>query len=249
MAENHIRFILNRKNKYTGINYTDDPTIMAWQLANEPRALINHCAYYKWIHQTSSLLRSLDKNHLVSIGSEGNAFIPFSRKFKKENNCPNIDYTTMHVWVQNWGWFDPEKPEASFNRALKKAKRYISRHIGAAKRLGKPIVLEEFGIARDGGSFDPNATTQWRDRYYQEIFSFMIEHIGTNSPIVGANFWAWAGEGRPSVPKAVWLEGDDFTGDPPFEWQGWYSVYNTDNSTIEILTKASHQFTDEHNKP
>ena len=34
-------------------------------------------------------------------------------------------------------------------------------------------------------------------------------------------------------------EGDPFTGDPPFEFQGWYSVYDTDRSTLKVLEKYS----------
>ncbi len=33
----HIRAIVGRTNKVTGTAYANDPTIMAWQLANEPR--------------------------------------------------------------------------------------------------------------------------------------------------------------------------------------------------------------------
>ena len=237
LSHEHIRFILKRKNKYTGRHYTDDPTIMAWQLANEPRAITNTKAYYRWVEKTAALIRSLDKNHLVSVGSEGNAFVPLSRKFKKENRCAHIDYATMHIWAQNWGWYDPERPEAGFEKALRKAKKYIRRHVRMAKRLNKPVVLEEFGIARDGGSHDVASGTVWRDRYYAAIFSLVKKLRENGAPIAGTNCWAWAGEGRPRAPKAIWQAGDDFIGDPPFEYQGWYSIYDSDASTLAVLKK------------
>ena len=37
MMEDHIRKVINRINHVTGEAYKKDPTIMAWQLANEPR--------------------------------------------------------------------------------------------------------------------------------------------------------------------------------------------------------------------
>jgi mannan endo-1,4-beta-mannosidase len=39
------------------------------------------------------------------------------------------------------------------------------------------------------------------------------------------------------MPYANWTQGDDFIGDPPHEPQGWYSVYDKDNSTLEIIKK------------
>lgn len=51
------------------------------------------------------------------------------------------------------------------------------------------------------------------------------------------NFWAYGGEGRPREPFANWTHTDDFIGDPPHEPQGWYSVYNNDSTTINIIKK------------
>lgn len=33
----HIHYVTGRVNSFTGIAYKDDPTIMAWNLLNEPR--------------------------------------------------------------------------------------------------------------------------------------------------------------------------------------------------------------------
>lgn len=231
----HIKKIVARTNSVTGQAYRNDPTIMAWQLANEPRDLIGQSAYLKWVDEASALIKSLDSNHLVSVGSEGNAFVPFSRKFKRENRLPNIDYATMHIWIQNWGWYDPERPEKTFPKALKKAKRYVRKHVKQAKKLGMPLVLEEFGIARDGGSHDPKSSTEWRDRYYREMFSLLVELMEKDESISGCNFWAWGGEGRPRHPASIWKVDDDWTGDPPFEKQGWYSVFDKDEETLKVL--------------
>lgn len=229
-----IEMLINRRNSYTGLQYKDDPTIFSWQLANEPRGVLVGNAYYRWVKTTAKFIKKLDSNHLVSVGSEGNAVVPFSRKFKKEHSFREIDYTTAHIWAQNWMWYDPTQPEKDFEKALTKAKKYLSNHLEVAEKLGKPLVLEEFGLARDLGSYDSNASTEWRDRYFRELFSMIHQLAEKKRPIAGCNFWAWSGEGRPRQPKAVWKMGDDFTGDPPFEYQGWYSVYDKDSSTLQI---------------
>ena len=67
----HLATIVNRYNKYTRRRYRDEPAIMSWELANEPRALTHVVDYLAWIDQSSKFLKSLDRNHLVTTGSEG----------------------------------------------------------------------------------------------------------------------------------------------------------------------------------
>jgi mannan endo-1,4-beta-mannosidase len=99
-------------------------------------------------------------------------------------------------------------------------------------------VLEEFGIMKDNGSFDPKATAHHRDEYYQEVFE-QVYQLALKGEASGVNFWAWGGEGRPRVPETWWKKGDNFTGDPPHEPQGWYSVYDQDRSTHKIIKRYS----------
>ena len=69
----YVKFIISRTNRYTGVPYKDDPTIMSWQIGNEPRAFSKEAlpAFEKWLSEASALIRSLDPNHLISVGSEG----------------------------------------------------------------------------------------------------------------------------------------------------------------------------------
>lgn len=59
-----------------------------------------------------------------------------------------IDYATLNIWPRNWGWFNPTKPE-TYAEAERKARQYFLQHAKEALALGKPLVLEEFGPARD----------------------------------------------------------------------------------------------------
>ena len=239
---NHLRFTVLRENPYTGTLYRDDPTIMAWQLGNEPRGINNREDFTQWIENTAKYIKSMDSNHLVTIGSEGATAHPSSgNDFFADHQSSYIDYTTIHVWVQNWGWFDPYD-EVSLSSAVEKATAYINQHALLAEKLNKPVVLEEFGISRDDNDHAVTASVTLRDEYYSQIFTHILDKAAAGSPLAGLNFWAWGGAGRPREPQAIWYVGDDFTGDPPHEHQGWYSVYNTDLTTLEIIGRYTRKF-------
>ena len=40
-----------------GMRYADDPTILSWQLANEPRAIKERASFKKWMKDTASLIK------------------------------------------------------------------------------------------------------------------------------------------------------------------------------------------------
>lgn len=237
LYRNAVSYIVGRKNTVTGRDYKNDPTIMAWQLCNEPRGMNNTVVYNQWVDSTAALIKSLDSNHLVSAGTEGyTSDASYSGVDVNENhNGKYIDYVTCHVWVENWGWYDPKRNIETYDSSVSKMKGYFRKHVEAAEILNKPLVLEEFGIARDRGSYDPNAFVTTRNMYYETVFQEIYNYASQESPVVGVNFWAWAGEGRPAKPGTLWQKGDDFTGDPPHEYQGWYSVYDKDSSTHVII--------------
>ncbi len=56
----------------------DDPTILAWSLANEPRCAGDPgCTTIpRWAHSTAAYLKSLDPNHMVTLVSGGGALGP-----------------------------------------------------------------------------------------------------------------------------------------------------------------------------
>lgn len=235
-----ILFLLQRVNPYIGITYRDDPAIMSWELANEPRGFHNNEeAFNLWIDETAAYIKSIDPNHLVTTGSEGDTPLPSwnGLDFTANHDGPDIDYTTIHIWPQNWGWYDPADPGGTFGTAIESARDYFGEHAAAAAALGKPMILEEFGLARDGGSYDPAATTALRDSFLAAMYDTVYMSASGGGPAAGDNFWAWAGEGRPLEPYGgYWNPGDPWIGDPPHERQGWYSVYDADSSTLYVIS-------------
>lgn len=233
----HIRHVLARSNRYSGVRYIDDPTIFSWEIANEPRAFSkeNIPAFEAWIKETAALIKSLDRNHLVTTGTEGQVGCEGSLElFERLHANPDIDYLTMHVWPKNWGWIKPDNIVASTGDAIAKADAYMERHIEIARRLNKPIVLEEFGLPRDSHSYSLTDATSCRDRYYQNAFDLVLDHAARGDVLAGCNFWAFGGTGRPNPKHELWQTGDAYLGDPPQEEQGLNSVFDTD-ATVKLI--------------
>jgi mannan endo-1,4-beta-mannosidase len=247
----YVKVLLNRKNKFTGRFYKNDPTIMAWELANEPRpgrregsGMENREVFNKWIDGTADFIKAIDTNHLITTGSEGTAgSIDSVSIFIEAHDGENIDYVTAHLWVLNWVWFNPERPDETYPEAESKAIEYLQRHVDYADSLGKPIVFDEFGIPRDNHSFSPSSTTVARDKFFTKIFSFIYDKCEEGTAAAGSNFWGWGGEGMPGDPSggSKWKYGDDYTGDPPQEPQGRNSVFSSDTSTLRILKKFANK--------
>jgi mannan endo-1,4-beta-mannosidase len=239
----HIDFIVNRVNPYTGLAYKNDPTIMAWELGNEPRGYTNATAMNTWIDSTAAYIKGLDPNHLVTTGCEGDTPWPSYNglDFEANHDGPDIDYTTIHIWPQNWNWYDPTNP-GTYSTAESEARSYFNSHEARAVTLDKPMVLEEFGLARDGGSYDPSAAVTYRDMFLAAMYNEVYTSASSDGPAGGCLPWAWAGEGRPLVPYGShWSPGDPWIGDPPHEAQGWYSMYDGDTSTLEDLSDHADQ--------
>lgn len=236
--EQQVKLIVNRTNSITKRKYKDDPAIITWEIANEPRPMRPAAidAYKKFIYKSADLIRSLDKNHLITTGSEGEFGSENLEVFKEVHSYKNISYSTMHIWPKNWGWFKDTSIAAGFDVVIKNTTDYIQRNAAAAAETGKPIVVEEFGLPRDSHSFSPASATSFRDRYYAAIFELLLQHVKNDGIIAGANFWTFSGIGRPSHKQLLWKKGDDILGDPPVEEQGLNSVYDSDSSTWEIIT-------------
>jgi mannan endo-1,4-beta-mannosidase len=237
LFDDFVRMILARTNSITGVAYVDDPTIMSWQLANEPRGFDHSEEYVAWVDRAGAIIREAAPRQLISLGGEGKLNPDWERtQFERVSRSPYLDYLTIHIWIENWAWYDPRRPE-TFNRSVGRTMGYIADHVAIAEQLRKPIVLEEFGVTRDGRDYDPHSPVTFRDTYFEMVFE-AIHHLARHgSTMAGSNIWSWSGEGLPVEPGEFWNIGDPFTGDPPHEEQGWYSVYEHDESTLEILAR------------
>ena len=121
---------------------------------------------------------------------------------------------------------------------MAKATAYVDQHIAVAKKLNKPLVIEEFGLPRDKQSFDPSAPSSFRDKYYAKILAYIGNQPGGNSAVAGANFWAFGGAARPIRGQVFWKAGDEYMGDPPMEEQGLNTVFDSDETTWKVISKV-----------
>ena len=235
-----MNFVENRTNRYTGVRYIDDPAIMSWQIGNEPRAFSDAAKqpFAHWLSETSCLIRQLDKNHLISIGSEGKFGCEGDMNlYEQICSDANVDYMNIHLWPYNWNWAHERTLRKDLPQSCSNAKAYIDEHLQLANRLGKPVVMEEFGFPRDGFSYSQESTTHVRDAFYQFVFGLVAENALKGGNFAGCNFWGWGGEANPTHQQ--WLPGDPYTGDPAQEAQGLNSVFSTDSTTIQIIREQT----------
>ena len=234
---NYVKDIVTRTNRYNKIKYVDDPTLMSWQIGNEPRAFSdeNKEAFARWMTDVAAQIKSLDPNHLVSSGSEGAWGCEGDiTLYEKIHSDPNIDYLNIHIWPYNWSWVKADSLQELLPQAKINTKEYIDEHLAIAGKYKKPLVLEEFGFPRDGFLFSKETSTTARDEYYSYVFDLIRQERENGGLFAGCNFWAWGGFAEQAPGHIYWEKGDDYTGDPAQEEQGLNSVFATD-STVGII--------------
>ncbi len=169
--KNWISTLINRKNVFDGMIYRDDPSIFAWELANEPKCR-NHSQFdsltgwdtntiVKWADEMSRYIKEIDPNHLVAVGDEGwlnTGENHWSRQgydgVDHEALCAveKIDFCTFHLYPDDWG------------TGVRLGNHWIKDHIEIAKRLNKPTILEEYNTKVRRNQKDMSITWGWERR-------------------------------------------------------------------------------------
>ena len=146
-----VERVLTRRNAITGRPYAEEPAILAWELANEPRCQIpgGREILLDWTAEMGALVKRLDATHLLALGDEGFFYRKGSGHLYNGNYgvdfeavlaLEDIDFGTYHFYPQQW----------SLSDNLEFAEQWIRDHIAAGKRANKPVVLEEYGLKVDG---------------------------------------------------------------------------------------------------
>ncbi|KAF8184550.1 CEL4a mannanase [Mycena galopus ATCC 62051] len=156
--------------------YANEPTIMAWELVNEPRcagstttasATCNTTTITTWASNISAFIKSIDKNHLVAIGDEGFFNEPGSHDFDfvyqgtlgidfaANMQISTLDFGTFHMYPESWG-------ETADVEAW--GVQWITDHATVMASANKPAIMEEFGIT------DADRNTTYAS-WYQAVVS------------------------------------------------------------------------------
>ncbi|MDE3212266.1 MAG: beta-mannosidase, partial [Bacteroidota bacterium] len=100
---NQVHYVVTHVNTINHKKYTEEPSIMAWEIANEPRPMSPEAngAYLKFISRAAAYLKKLDPNHLVTTGTEGYMSTGSLDLYKQIHAIPQIDYLTIHIWPKN----------------------------------------------------------------------------------------------------------------------------------------------------
>ncbi|KAJ1903401.1 hypothetical protein LPJ81_003079 [Coemansia sp. IMI 209127] len=244
----HVRAVVERVNSVTGIQYKDDPTIMAWELMNEPQiidAVEGERLLFRWIDESAKLIRSIDPQHLVTSGAESKNG---ARWFDVMHRSPHISLASCHFWPLNWGYYNATDPTtASVAYSIDKMREFVHLNSKWALELGIPTVLFEYGMMRDNWgefagtrAYSPDAPVTHRNMFYSAVADCANElsASGGHGAVAGSAFWAYAGLARP--PK-IPTTNITWTGDPPHEPPGWNSVYDKDVETLDIIKRATRQ--------
>ncbi|KAL9090979.1 MAG: hypothetical protein Q9159_001722 [Coniocarpon cinnabarinum] len=140
--------------------YRNSPAIFAWELCNEPRCPgCDTNIIHDWAATVSAHIKSLDPAHLVALGDEGwlcaggDGSYPYQCTngvdFEKNLGIATLDFGTFHLYPDAW------------SESLEWGNTWITDHDAIGARVGKPVVLEEYG-AVVGGEVDASAEEGWQ---------------------------------------------------------------------------------------
>jgi mannan endo-1,4-beta-mannosidase len=167
--------------------YKDDPTILAWQLVNEPEVLPENGADCATVPESeaarllkafaediSGLIKSIDPNHLVSLGTLGSGQCGTQyTDYEDVHSVATLDLCEYHDYQSS-----SPMPGDEWNG--------LQRRLDQCNALGKPILVGELGLRPSdvGGTL--------RDRANTLDAKLCGEYA---AGIAGALEWAWNKDG------------------------------------------------------
>ncbi|KAH7106864.1 glycoside hydrolase [Auriculariales sp. MPI-PUGE-AT-0066] len=153
--KNYVHAVVSR--------YKHSPAIFAWELGNEPRCKAdgtrnlprspsgcNPAVMTAWAKEMSIFIKSIDPLHMVAVGDEGFFAIdghpdwPYNGSDGIDTEAflkiKTIDFGTFHLYCDWWcTWY------LSSREPLTWGPDWIKSHAALQRKVGKPVVFEEYG--------------------------------------------------------------------------------------------------------
>ncbi|ERN01665.1 hypothetical protein AMTRI_Chr10g229390 [Amborella trichopoda] len=179
--KDYIKTILTRKNSFSGVRYSEEPAIFAWELINEPRCVSNSSAplLQAWINEMAAHIKFLDHKHLVTVGLEGfygpttpeksnvnpgSWAASLGSDFIQDSKSEYIDFASVHSYPDSW------IPNARLEEKVKYLSKWVDSHINDGENvLKKPVLFTEVGSLR-GNMHDPHGGGVLLEIVYDKIF-------------------------------------------------------------------------------
>ncbi|KAL3513304.1 hypothetical protein ACH5RR_026021 [Cinchona calisaya] len=201
--KDHVKRVVTRFNTITGIAYKDDPTIMAWELMNEPRCQADYSGrtVNGWAQEMATFVKSLDSMHLLEIGMEGfygdtmserkqfNPGYQVGTDFISNNLIKEIDFATIHAYPDQWLSGQNDNEQSTFMQ------RWMTSHWEDARTiLRKPLVIAEFGKS----SKDPGYSLSVRDDFMSNVYRIIYSFARSGGTMSGSLIWQLMAQGMDS---------------------------------------------------
>ncbi|XBI37161.1 mannan endo-1,4-beta-mannosidase 6-like [Triticum dicoccoides] len=201
--KDYVKAILTRRNSYSGIRYSDEPAIFAWELMNEPRCVSNSSGPHlqAWIAEMAAYVKSLDAKHLVAVGIEGFygtgiaerlGFNPgdwaasLCSDFIQNSAVENIDFASVHAYPDSW------LPKASMEEKLRYLSSWVDSHLNDSEHiLKKPVLFSEVGYLQH---VEGNSTVD-RDILLRVVYDKIYDSARKLQAGGGALIWQLMVEG------------------------------------------------------
>lgn len=138
----HVARVVSRTNSVTGVPYSEDPTIFAWELINEASAATSASveSLVAWMAAASAFVHARDSHHLVSAGVIGYRTLHERAVWQRVQALASIDFCDAHAYPET-------DPRIRTPRALRD---FVDDHVDIARLfLQKPIIWGEFGYRLD----------------------------------------------------------------------------------------------------
>ncbi|MCA9548017.1 MAG: hypothetical protein KC613_26610, partial [Myxococcales bacterium] len=227
----HLRTLVDRRNTITGRRYREDPTILAWEILDQPDLMgvfaDNSGALLTEFYQDVSIaLKEAAPNQLVATGDVGYDINPTPYQqhadalrqarldwlldgsrgvaWRRNHQLPSIDLATIHLGAELLGFPNDAIQMSNLGAA------WIRGHATLASLENKPLVVLRARVSEAGGLMLPQrraAMQAWADEVVgQELGGMVFGDVYPDGNEGNPAGWSYREGTDPSDPINVFAD-------------------------------------------